>query len=498
MSFRSSLLRASALKPVAALTLSVGLCLGAAAMLLGSAAMLPGTAWAETAPAETQVSLDDQTGVAITIYNQDLALVRDQRKIPLTAGLNDLAFIDVSAQMRPETALLRVDGAKVTVREQNFNFDLLTPEKLLEKSVGRKVRVITTNYATGAETTEEAVVLSVASGVVLKIGDRIETASPGRIVFDEVPPNLRARPTLVIDTNSDSAASATAQLSYLTGGLSWQADYVAQLSPDEKTLDIDGWVTLTNQSGTSYRDAKLQLVAGDVHRVQQVMMKAMDQATAMPAAAPEQEMTEQALFEYHLYTLGRPTTIAENQTKQVALLSAVSVPVEKEFRFSNLTASGYSSDMGERERVNATVYVSFVNDDASHLGLPLPKGTVRVYKADNDGQVQFVGEDAIDHTPKNEDVRLTLGQAFDVTARAKETRYEKISDTVYESAYEVELKNAKKEPVTVVLVEDVPGEWKILSESAKHEEVNAHRLRWEVQVPAEGSAKFSYAVRIRY
>ncbi len=423
--------------------------------------------------------------------------MRDQRKIALTAGLNDLAFADVSALMRPETALLRVDGARVTVREQNFNFDLLTPEKLLEKSVGRKVRVITTNTATGAETTEDAIVLSVSGGVVLKIGDRIETTPPGRIVFDEVPPNLRARPTLVIDADSDKAGTATAQLSYLTGGLNWAADYVASLSPDEKTLDIDGWVTLTNQSGTTYRDAKLQLVAGDVHRVQEAMMKTMDMAAA-PAPAAEQAMTEQSLFEYHLYTLGRPTTIAENQTKQVALLSATSVPVEKEFRFTNLTARGYTYDIGDQERVNATVYVSFVNNDASHMGMPLPKGTIRVYKADNDGQVQFVGEDAIDHTPKNEDVRLTLGQAFDVTAHARQTKYEKISDSVYESAYEVELKNAKKEPVTVVLVEDVPGTWKILSESAKHEEVNSNRLRWEVTVPAEGSATFNYAVRVRY
>ncbi len=228
MSFRSNLLRASALKPVAALSLAM-------ALLLGSAAILPGAVRAEDTVAETPVSLSDQTGVAITIYNQDLALVRDQRKIALTAGLNDLAFADVSALMRPETALLRVDGARVTVREQNFNFDLLTPEKLLEKSVGRKVRVITTNTATGAETTEDAIVLSVSGGVVLKIGDRIETTPPGRIVFDEVPPNLRARPTLVIDADSDKAGTATAQLSYLTGGLNWAADYVASLSPDYLT-----------------------------------------------------------------------------------------------------------------------------------------------------------------------------------------------------------------------------------------------------------------------
>jgi hypothetical protein len=223
----------------------------------------------------------------------------------------------------------------------------------------------------------------------------------------------------------------------------------------------------------------------------------MDMA-ATAEAQPAPQMAEEALFEYHLYSLARPTTIGENQTKQVALLTATNVPVDKEFRFTNISNGSYYYALGEQERVNATVFVSFVNATESNLGIPLPKGVVRVYKADSGGQAQFVGEDAVDHTPKNEEVRLTLGQAFDVTARARQTRFEQISDRVFESAYEIEFKNAKKEPVTVAVVEDIPGEWRILEESAKHEAVNAFRARWEVTVPAEGSAKLTYAVRIKY
>ena len=252
-----------------------------------------------TAPAmadEQRVGLEDQTGVAVTIYNQDLALVRDARVMNLIKGENDVAFIDVSGHIQPETALLKSSGGKLDVLEQNFDFDLLTPEKLLEKSVGGTVRVIVTDPKTGKETVEEAKVLSVANGVVLQIGDRIETQAPGRIVFAEVPPNLRSRPTLVTKINSDTAGKLPVELDYLTGGLSWAADYVAELSPDEHSIELKGWVTLTNTSGTSYRNAKLQLVAGDVNRVRQQMVAGA--ATALPMSAPgPAPMVEHALFE---------------------------------------------------------------------------------------------------------------------------------------------------------------------------------------------------------
>jgi hypothetical protein len=445
---------------------------------------------------EQRVGLDDQTGVAVTIYNQDLALVRDGRVMTLIKGENDVAFIDVSGHMQPETALLKSSGGKLDVLEQNFDFDLLTPEKLLEKSVGGTVRVIVTDPKTGKETVEEAKVLSVANGVVLQIGDRLETQAPGRIVFAEVPPNLRSRPTLVTKISSDTAGKLPVELDYLTGGLSWAADYVAELAPDERSIELKGWVTLTNTSGTSYRNAKLQLVAGDVNRVRREM--AAGAATAMPmsAAAPA-PMAEQALFEYHLYTLGRPTTIAENQTKQVELLTGHAIPVTKEYRFANL-APGYNYQMGEAPRVNASVRLKFVNTEKSGLGIPLPQGTVRVYKADNAGQAIFVGEDAIQHTPKNEYVDLTLGQAFDVTARGKQTDFETLGDNVYESAYEIEFKNAKSEAVTVILAQTVPGDWKMLEESANHEKADASTALWHITVPANGSTKLAYRVRVKY
>ena len=277
----------------------------------------------------------------------------------------------------------------------------------------------------------------------------------GDIVFAEVPPNLRSRPTLVTKIDSDSAGKLPVELDYLTGGLSWAADYVAELAPDERSIELKGWVTLTNTSGTSYRNAKLQLVAGDVNRVRQQMVAGETKAMSMaqPVPAP---MAEQALFEYHLYTLGRPTTIAESQTKQVELLTGHAIPVTKEYHFANLTP-GYNYQMGEAPRANADVRLKFINTEKSGLGIPLPQGTVRVYKADNAGQAIFVGEDAIRHTPKNEYVDLTLGQAFDVTARGKQTDFEVLGSDVYESAYDIEFKNAKSEDVTVILAQTVPG-----------------------------------------
>ena len=450
---------------------------------------------------EISVGTDKQTSVAVTIYNQDLALIRDARKIDLQAGENDIAFIDVSAGIRPETALLTAKDGGLTVTEQNFDFDLLTPQKLLEKSVGTTIRVIRTNPTTGADTSEDAKVLSVNNDqAVLQIGDRIETAIPGRLVYSAVPPNLRARPTLVTKTISDKAGPTDVALSYLTHGLSWQADYVASLSADEKTIDLNGWVTLTNQSGVTYKDAKLQLVAGQVNQVQQMMKTDMAVAQTAPMAAAAPRMVEEAAFEYHLYRLDTPTTLKENQTKQVALLAAAKVPVTKQYLITNAANiwGSYSSSYGEAPRVNATVKLKFVNNEASKLGMPLPQGVVRVYKADSQGEAVFVGEDQIDHTPKNEDVDLTLGQAFDITARAKQTDFEQISDRVYENAYEVEIKNAKPDKVTVDMREAMPGDWKIISESQEHKKLDASTAGWLVDVPANGSTKLTYRVRMSF
>ncbi len=449
-------------------------------------------------------SASDQQSVAVTIYNDNLALVKEARRVRLVSGLNHLAWREVSAQMRPETAQLRNLSAPAgfLLQEQNFDFDLLTPEKLLEKYVGREVSVIKVNPATGAETRETATVLATNGGVVLKFVDRIETGVPGRLAFAGVPDTLRDKPTLVISLVNPAGGPQNLELSYLTAGLSWRADYVAELNAGDDRLDLNGWVTLTNQSGAAYPNARLQLVAGDLHRVREARPLSRDVMTMAAKTAEAAEMQQESLFEYHLYTLQRPTSLAENQTKQVALMSASRVPVRKEFLLqgADYYYSGQHGDLGQKIKVG--VFVEFDNKGEG-LGVPLPKGIVRVYKRDGQSNAQFVGEDRIDHTPKNETVRLKLGEAFDVTADRKQTAFQKLAGTgrynyVFESAYEIVLKNAKPDAVTVIVREPMPGDWTMVSESQPHTKAASGTAEWQVRVPAEGKTTLSYRVRVRY
>ena len=459
---------------------------------------------------EIPTTLKDQQSLSVTIYNSNLALVKDQREVRLPKNLVQLAFQEVSAQIRPETAILSnlTSPKDFWIAEQNFDFDLLTPQKLLEKYVGKKVEVISTkpvhNGPGTLEVREEALVLATNSGVVLQFADRIETSVPGRIVYPNVPANLRARPTLVMTLNSPADRAQKLELSYLTGGLSWRADYVANLSADEKSLDLSGWVTLTNQSGAAYPNATLQLVAGDVNRVSEIsrpVTPMMDSRVGVAMAAAPQ-MSEESLFEYHLYTLDRPTTLQENQTKQVAMLSASNVPVRKEYLLKGQSHyySGSYGDLGDKLKIG--VFVGFDNKETESLGKPLPKGIVRVYKKDSNGRAQFIGEDSIDHTPKNEEIRLKLGDAFDVTARRKQTDFKRTDTSgrnryVYESAYEIEIRNAKSEAVTVTVLEPMPGDWEIIERSHAFTKEASGTAKFSVNVPAEGSAILRYRVRVR-
>ncbi|OYT90558.1 MAG: DUF4139 domain-containing protein [Burkholderiales bacterium PBB3] len=464
-------------------------------------------AWgaAQAQSPELRSSLADQREVAVTIYNDNLALVKDMRRLQLPAGAVGLAFRDVSAKMRPETALLRSVSAPagLSVWEQNFDFDLLTPQKLLEKYVGQPVQVVRTNPSNGQDTAESATVLAANGGVVLKIGQRIETGMPGRIVFGDVPANLRDRPTLVMSLDNATTAAQDLELSYLTAGLGWKADYVVELSAKEDKLDISGWVTLTNTSGASYRNAKLQLVAGDVNQVQPELQARGRPVMMAAAPAMKTAVAEESLFEYHLYTLARPTTVLENQTKQVALLSGNGVTARRELllRGSDYYYQSSYGELGQKIKVSA--FLEFDNTEAARLGMPLPKGVVRVYKKDSAGNAQFIGEDRIDHTPKNETVRLKLGNAFDVTADKKQTDFKKLSgtskyNTVVESAYEIVLKNAKKEAVTVTVQEPVPGDWQIVSASHPSTKGASNTAVWKLAVPAQGSTTLTYRTLVRY
>ncbi|CAK8714514.1 MAG: hypothetical protein CDV28_1052 [Candidatus Electronema aureum] len=452
--------------------------------------------------AETVSALDDQTAVAVTIYNQDLALVRDSRSISLAPGQQTLAFREVSAKIRPETALLAAPS--IQVLEQNFEYDLLTPASLLDKYVGRTVKLIKTHPTSGEEAAEEATVLSAGSGTVLKVGDRIEAGVPGRLIFPDVPENLRDRPTLTMLVDSKDGGKQDAVLSYLTSGLSWKADYVAELGTDDASINLSGWVTLNNESGASYQNAKLQLVAGEVNRAPEPMQpRMMMRMAAAPAAEAVMDggMAEEFMFEYHLYTLGRPTTIKEKQSKQVALLQADGVKVKKEFvlRGADYYYGSQAGELGRKMKVG--VFLELKNAKENGAGQPLPAGVMRVYKKDSSGSLQFVGEDRIDHTPENEIVRLKLGEAFDVTANKKQTDFKKAAwsrGTAYESAYEIELKNAKDEAVTVKVTEPVPGDWEMLEESAPHKKETSNTAVWEIKVEPKASTTLTWRVRVKY
>jgi hypothetical protein len=445
-------------------------------------------------------TLADQQAVSVTIYNDNRALVRDERRITLPKGTLRVALRDVSAQMDPSTALLHslTSSGAISVIEQNFNFDLLSPEKLLEKYVGRDVTVIHTNPRTGAETREEAKVLSVNGGVVLQYANRIETGVDGRLSFPSIPPNLRDRPTLVTELDNTYDSAQQVELDYLTTGMSWRADYVGVLNANDNRLDLNGLITLTNTSGATYTDARMQLVAGNINRAQVPETVRALGAVSMRSA---DQVRQETLFEYHLYTLTRPTTIADQQTKQVALLSASGVSVTKslELRGQDYYYYQQSGDLGQQ--LKPQVYLEFSNEGGG-LGIPLPKGIVRIYKKDSQGNVQFVGEDNIDHTARKERVRLLLGESFDVTATKKQTDFKRIAPYgdryEYQSSYSLEMRNAKDTPVTLKVVEPMPGDWTITAQNFPSVKTSSTTSTWTITVPPLGKTTLTYTVRVIY
>ncbi len=459
-----------------------------------------GLAQGADAVREVSSGAAEREAVAVTVYNDDLALVKERRRVELPAGLTRLSLRDVAALMRPETALLRaVSGQPLGLVEQNFDFDLLTPQKLLEKYVGREVTVIRPHPTSDAERREKATVLAAGQGTILRFVDRIETGVPGRLAFDAVPANLRDRPTLSVLLEAAGGKQAV-ELSYLTGGLSWQADYVANLSTDGKSLDLNAWVTLTNRSGAGFDDATLQLVAGTVNRVRPQDSRVYALAAPAAARAKAQEATQEALLDYHLYSFERPTRIADNQTKQLALLSASAVPVRREYLLAG--NDWYYRDRQVQQfgqigqKLKPAVFLEFENKGA--IGRPLPAGIVRVYARDSKGAAQFVGEDRIGHTAKNEKLKLRLGEAFDITAERRQINYKRIADNVSESSWRIELRNAKDEAVTVRVQEPLPGDWEMLQQSHRHSKESARVAAWNIAVPAGGTTLLEYTVRVKW
>ncbi|MBI5026025.1 MAG: DUF4139 domain-containing protein [Nitrospirae bacterium] len=446
--------------------------------------------------------LEDQTGVSLTIYNVNLGLVKDQRKIKLSKGDGELRFMDVASQIIPTSVHIKslVDPDSLHVLEQNYEYDLLNPQKLLDKYVGKEVKLYYKNPYTEREEIVTATLLSNNGGPIFKIGDEITFGHPGRIIFPGVPENLISKPTLVWLIENDLSTSQKVEASYLTNGINWRSDYVVTLNDKDDKADLSGWVTIDNKSGTTYRNAKLKLVAGDVNRVKDELeygrkMMGLAEMAAKPAS---QQFREEGFFEYHIYTLQRPATIKDNQTKQISLVTSDNIPVKKELIYRG-TRYYYYNRHGElvtNQKVG--VFVEIQNKKENNLGIPLPKGTIRAYKYDKEGSLQFIGEDSIDHTPKDEKVRIKLGDAFDVVGSRKQTDWKKLAHDTYEAAFEISLRNHKKEDVVVKVIEPIPGDWTMISSSHEYKKTEAFTAEFDIPVPKDKEIKLTYRVRMRY
>jgi hypothetical protein len=446
-------------------------------------------------------SLEDQKGVALTIYNVNLGLVKDQREIKLPKGTGELRFMDVASQIIPTSVHIKslINPDSLQVIEQNYEYDLLNPQKLLDKYVDKEVKLYYKNPYTEREEIVTATLLSNNGGPIFKIGDEITFGHPGRIVFPGVPENLISKPTLVWLIENNLLSSQKIEASYLTEGINWRADYVVTLNDKDDRADLSGWVTIDNKSGTTYKNAKLKLVAGDVNRVKnEYAYKERMLKAAEVMAKPALQFKEEEFFEYHIYTLQRPATIKDNQTKQISLVSAATIPVKKELIYRGANYYYYSRYGETITDQKVGVFVKVENKKENNLGIPLPKGTVRVYKHDNEGSLQFVGEDSIDHTPKDEKIKVKLGDAFDIVGSRKQMDWKKIAYDTYEASFEISLRNHKKEDVIVKVVEPIPGDWMMLSSSHEYKKTEAFTAEFNISVPKDKEAKLIYRVRMRF
>lgn len=428
------------------------------------------------------------SGTEVTVYNNNLALVKEKRELDLDSGVNKVEYKDVAALIDPTSVMFEDTKNKNTVvLEQNYEYDLVSSQELLEKFLDKE---ITVTEKEGGTYTGILMNYNEYKGLVLKLSDgKVVTLSEiSKVEFPDSA-GLLTKPTLIWQVYSPAAGKRDVLTSYLTNGMSWKANYIVKTSTDDKKADIQGWVTVNNKAGTTYENAKLKLVAGDVHRV--TVPKGM---TAREPAVEEEvaydgaveSVVEESLFEYHLYTLQRPATLRNNQVKQLSLLSVSSVPVEKELIFD----ISKSSDV--------QVALSFNNSKEKGLGMPLPAGVLRVYKTDSEGQLQFLGEDSIKHTPKDEEIKVVVGNAFDVTGKRTQTNYNKISSNIWRESYETEIKNHKSESQKIKIMENFYGDWEITNTSDPYEKKDAYTAEWSITIPAEGSKKVTYTVERSY
>ena len=482
-------------------------------LLLAAIFAVPGVEFAAAqtsgAPAtaiDAATTPKDQTDLAVTVYSSNLALVRDVRKLTLPTGAFRLRFEDVAATIKPVTVYLRslTESDHLSVVEQDYEYDLLDPDKLLHKYVGREVTLVRQEQENNSTkwTETKALLLSDNNNApVWKIGNEIVTGMAGDSYrFADLPENLYSRPTLIWSLENRGKKAQLVEASYLMTGMSWQADYVLTVGRDEKLADLDGWVTVVNNAGTAFPNAKLQLVAGDIHRATvEGVLGGIAPAPPMAMAKARPQFEQENFSEYHLYTLGRRTSLENAESKQISLLTGTNVPVEKILRVAgNFGYYRTAQKMGEPVTEPVMVYYKFKNAASGGLGMPLPAGTVRVYQADSKGGTQFAGEDSIAHTPKDEDISIHVGDAFDVVAERKQVDWKKVADRVHEIEYQIAIRNHKDTPITVEIREPVGGDWEILNSNFKGTKLDSGTIQFEIPVAKNDNITLDYRVRVQW
>ena len=467
-------------------------------ILAGLLLTVAAPAIAQTADGSSSVGRNAQGDVAVTIYNNGVALVQDRRELSLSPGRSRQEFPDVSAQIRPETVTL--SGTGIGVVEQNFDFDLLSPSALMQKAVGQTITIVRTNPATGAETRERATVLAANNGVVLRIGDRIEVLRddgiPTRVIFDKVPENLRARPTLSVTIKAERGGRQPVTLTYLTPGLGWSADYVALFDEAAGKMDVQGWITLTNNSGTPYANASTLLVAGSVGQANQQRYRNYQPQPPGTIRNPGTETAgRERLGDFYLYPLAERTTIANAQTKQVSFLDVGGAPASRAYEYRNAWLGTVD------QPVSANSVLRFSSSRSGGLGDALPAGTVRVYQRDARGSPQFVGESAIGHTPMGSELGLVTGQAFDIKVQPTVEKRERVSGdgSRWRTSMRYRLTNASPRAIIVDLVQSgLWGDTRIVAESQASVRRSADEMIWRVAVPANGESTVTATFDTRY
>lgn len=451
---------------------------------------------AETITAESTAR--DRVSLKVTVYNDNLALIEDTRKVKLPSGDGWIRFMDVASHIIPASVYARSINSpdEFRILEQQYDYDLISEDRLLDKYIGKRIKIVKFNDYQDRKEVIDATLLSNNKGPIYKISNKIYLGHPGYKVLPRIPGGIVLTPTLTWLYSNMSNEAHNLKVSYLTGNIGWKADYVLTLSEKEASSELICWVTLDNRSGVAYKNAALKLVAGKVHRVKEERVSGRAYGMMGADSVKFGQFKQKSLGEYHIYDLKRETTIGDKQTKQISLLKAGGIDIEKELITRGSRRHFVQRYRGHKSKQAVNVYIKFKNSEANNLGRPLPAGVMRLYKKDDDESLLFIGEDRIGHTPKNEEIKLNIGEAFDVVARRVQTDYHKISTKIHVSEWEITVKNRKNEDVTVGIIESFYENWEIVNKSHPYEEIDAFTIRFDVNIPKDQEVKVRYRVKV--